>query len=114
MMTSGDGRFWSHGAVPVLMRSGMKFVTASLILILIPTAALAAQESPPPPPFQFHDDCHRNARNRPRSSQRIGLANPRAQAHIFTMLDQGSEKTGVLSLKRFTDSAAAKGVRSCR
>lgn len=64
--------------------------------------------------FQFHDRCHRNARNGPRNSLRAGLANPPSQAHIFAMLDQGSEKTGALNPKRFADSAVKKGVRPCR
>jgi Kef-type K+ transport system membrane component KefB/nucleotide-binding universal stress UspA family protein len=46
MMTSGSGRFCTHGtARSALPHSGMKFVTVSIVLILIPTAALAAQES---------------------------------------------------------------------
>jgi hypothetical protein len=64
--------------------------------------------------FQFHDRCHRNARNRPRNPLWAGLANLQSEAHIFAMLDHGSEKTGALNPKRFADSAVKKGVRPCR
>jgi len=47
-MTSGDGRFCPHGASRLAWpRSRTKFLVASVILVLIPTAAFAAPESSP-------------------------------------------------------------------